>query len=804
MRVLLKSLFFIVILVVAGLIALPFFIDPNDYKEEISEQVENATGRKLLLEGDIELSVFPWLALELGPLALSNAKGFKAESFLKVETTQIRIKLLPLLSKKLEMDAIILDGLELNLETNKAGKTNWQDLASQAEKTDTSESVESDTSDDSPALAAINIAGIQLSNANIIWSDESKSEHYQLANFNLEIDSLEPNKESNVDMSFDLISQKPKAKAHISLAANILLDMEQQHYQVSNLKLSTEAEGEEIPFEMASLTLSADIDADMVKQLIAIDKLSLSVNTKKDQQTLEANLSTNASINLASQENTLKDFNLTANITDPALPSGKVELNVTSDISVNTQQQIASLSNLIISAQDMLIKGDINVTKLLSAKPNVAGTINVDAFNLRQLANNMAIELPDMADDSTLELVALTTEFTASSSHFNAKKLVVNLDQSKLDGQFSVTNFSNPALKFNLNLDQIDADRYLSAATEEQAATAPAESTSASTTEQPLPLDALRQLNAVGTLDIGKLKISGMNSEKIHININANKGLIKLSPMSANLYQGNYKGSVNLDARGKSLKLSINENLSNVQAEPLLKDLSGEAKLSGTTNAKVILSGSGATVTQIKKTLTGHGNFSFKNGAVKGINIAESIRKAKAALSGKKLAASNEPVQTDFASLTGSFTAKNGIISNQDLQVMSPFLRINGAGNIDLPKEGIDYKIKVAIVGTSTGQAGKELDDLKGLSIPVKITGTFSNPKPSVDLASMLKEQATAEVKEKVADKLKDELGGELGGLVGGLLGSDKESSTSDSKDSEPAKKQSTEDKAKEALKNFF
>ncbi len=810
MRLLFKLIIFIVIVVVAGLIALPFIIDPNDYKQQISEQVEKVTGRTLTLKGDIGLSVFPWIALELGPLSLSNAQGFKADSFAKVDAAEVRIKLMPLLSKKLEMDTIILDGLELNLEKNKAGKTNWDDLAGNSKPTEKARKSESkDTG--APALAAISIAGIKLTNANIRWSDASTSENYQLKDLNLRTDPLVPGEPTAVTMDFNLISKKPQAEAHIKLSTDIMVDMENQRYSLTGLNFSTQAQGKNLPFEKADITLTGDINADMVKQIITLDGLALSANVNKDKQTINANLSADITSNLANQQSSLKAVNLTAEITDPALPGGKAELKVSTDITADMKRQTATLSKLIISVQDLLINGDINASKLLSDNPNFAGNIHVKPFNLRQLANNMAIKLPVMADDSTLKLVQLNTEFSASKKHFNAKKLVVTLDQSKLSGQFAINNFSNPSYNFKLILDQIDADRYLPPVSKDQKAVAPPASAAAAGATQ-LPLETLRQINAKGTIDIGKLKISGMNSEKIHLEINANKGLIKLSPLSANLYQGQYKGNVSLDAKGKLLKLSLDEKLSGVQAGPLLKDLSGDDKLSGTANAQAKLTGSGATVEQIKQTLNGNGKFSFKDGAVKGVNIAESIRKAKAAFKGKKLPSSDAPLQTDFASLTGSFKATNGIISNQDLNLMSPLLRIDGAGKIDLPQEGINYGLKVAIVNSLAGEGGKQLADLKGLTIPVKITGTFSQPKPTVDLASLLKQKATAEIKAKVADKLKGKLGGDLGGLLGGVLGTDATTTkTAPAPSKEQPKKQvapettpkkSVEDQAKEALKN--
>jgi len=814
MRIVFKIIIFIVIIVIAGLIALPFIVDPNDYKQEISSQVEKATGRNLTLDGDIKLSVFPWIALELGPLSLSNAAGFKADSFAKVQQAEIRIKLMPLLKKQLEMDTIVLDGLVLNLEKNKAGKTNWDDLVANNDVTPDTTKKDNAPSDDGPALSAISIAGVKLTNANILWSDATTDQTYQLQDFNLNTDPLVPGEATALDMEFDVASSKPQAQAHVKLDSKVMVDLDNQHYKLTDLNLTTQASGEELPFSETNLTLSGDINADMLKQLVTIDDLKLTAQAKNNKQSINADLSAQVSSNLATQQSTVKALVLNAEVLDPTLPSGKANINLTADVTADMKQQTMILSALVIDAYDVLINGDIKASKLLSDNPNFVGNIIVKPFDLRKLANNLKIELPIMADDSTLEMVQLTTEFEASTKYFNAKLLDLTLDQSKLTGNLAINNFAKPAFDFKLNLDEIDADRYLPPASKTEdvkvTAQAPAE-TSAPAAENQLPLEALRQINAKGTIDIGKLTISGTHSEQIHVEINATNGLINLSPMSANMYQGQYQGNVGLDARGKTLKLSLNESLKGVKVGPLLKDLTGDDKLSGIANAQAKLTGNGATMMQIKQTLSGNGNFSFTDGAVKGVNIAESIRKAKAALKGDKLPASDSPVQTDFSNLSGSFTATNGIFDNQDLLAMSPLLRINGAGKIDLPREGIDYGLKVSIVETSSGQGGKELADLKGLTVPVKITGTFSNPKPSVDLASMLKEKATEEVKAKVADKLKDKLGGDLGGLLDGILDpKSADPKTDPATDApadpavEPVPQKTPEQELKDKLKGFF
>jgi len=771
MRTLLKLILLLIVLVVGALIALPFFVNPNDYKQEIADKVEEATGRTLTLEGDIELSVFPWIALELGPLSLSNAEGFKADSFAKVETAEIRIKLMPLLKKQLEMDTVVLDGLVLNLETKKSGQTNWDDLAgSKAEPATTKEPSSAPAeakADTAPALAAVSIAGVQLTNANILWDDVKQGQTIKLKNVNLTTDPLVPGEPTALDAVFDIESSAPQAEANVGLSTKVMVDLEQQLYALTGLSFTTKASSQELPFETTEIKLTGDVNADMVKQLVTIDGLDFTAKAKNATQTIDAQLNGEVSSNLGNQQSAINGLALTANIVDPALPNGKAAIKLSADVKADMQQQTAAISGLLIEALDLLIKGDVTASKLLSEKPQFAGKLNIDAFNLRQLAKQMAIELPVMADDSTLSTVAVNTQFAGSTDSFNAKSLKVTLDQSTLTGNLGVANFAKPVINFKLNLDEIDADRYLPPVPEgEQKAAPPAAAAAAGATE--LPLEPLRQLNAKGSIDIGKLKISNIRTEKIHVTLKAADGLVKLSPMSANLYQGTYKGNVTLDARGKALKLALDENISGVQAGPLLKDMNGDDPISGTANASAKLTGAGANVDQIKSTLTGSGKFSFKNGAVKGINIGESIRKAKAALKGKKVTDSGAPSQTDFSSLTGSFTAKNGLISNKDLAVMSPLLRVNGAGTANLPTEAINYNVKVAIVETSKGQGGKELDDLKGLKIPVKITGTFQEPKPKVDLANLFKQKTKDEAKKKIKEKLDKKLGGKLGDLLGG------------------------------------
>ena len=128
-RYLVIALVVLVIVFVAGAVILVATVDPNDYKEEIVAKVKDVTGRDLKLEGDIGFSFFPKLGVKLGQAEFGNAAGFGKEPFAKVQKVGVSVDLLSLLKFKVQADTIELEGLRVNLQKNKNGKTNWDDLS---------------------------------------------------------------------------------------------------------------------------------------------------------------------------------------------------------------------------------------------------------------------------------------------------------------------------------------------------------------------------------------------------------------------------------------------------------------------------------------------------------------------------------------------------------------------------------------------------------------------------------------------------------------------------------------------------
>src|SRR5690242_14169902 len=153
----------LIALLVLALLAVWLFVDPNNYKDRIAAAVKDSTGRSLSLPGKLKLSVFPWISLQTGEASLGNPAGFGDEPFLTLKRASLSVKLMPLLHSQLEVGRIEIDGLDLRLKQNAAGKGNWEDWGSKASATPEPEK--------SSKAPTVNLAGVAISNSRIAFEN---------------------------------------------------------------------------------------------------------------------------------------------------------------------------------------------------------------------------------------------------------------------------------------------------------------------------------------------------------------------------------------------------------------------------------------------------------------------------------------------------------------------------------------------------------------------------------------------------------------------------------------------------------
>jgi AsmA protein len=238
------------------------------------------------------------------------------------------------------------------------------------------------------------------------------------------------------------------------------------------------------------------------------------------------------------------------------------------------------------------------------------------------------------------------------------------------------------------------------------------------------------------------------------------------------VYQGTVRGGVKVDARATPA-IAIKQSLQNIAVGPLLVDTINNDMLSGTGNVNLDVTAQGNTVTALKKSLGGSVDLRMADGAVKGFDLAGTIRDAKGKLNllkGQANTAADQTKKTDFSELTATFNIKNGVAHNDDLAMKAPIFRLpkgESKGDIDIGREQINYLAKPTLVNTLKGQGGKEAEQLSGVGVPVKVTGTFAAPKFGIDMAAL----GQALAKSAALDALTNKLGGDKAGAVKSLIG---------------------------------
>lgn len=676
----------LVLAVVVLVIVLPMVFDPNDYKDEIIEQVRKETGRELQIGGPIDLTVFPWLGFEVNGLRLSNAEGFGDEPFAAVDQAAVRIQLTPLLSKRVVADTITLHGLVLNLARSAEGRGNWEDLAG-GPKGAEEKAGEAPEASGGGGLSDLSIGGVDVSDARITWDDRRAGQHLVIDRLNLETGEVVPRRPVEIRFSMAVDNREPPLQADVRLQGVVKLDQQAGQLDISDLKLAIDAKGE-------------------------------------------------------------------------ALPGGRAEAGIEATVQAALDGSRVAVSGLKIESGALQISGDLTATGL-NEQPKIDGDLALAALNLGQWMKDHGLALPPMADPKALSRVEAKLALAVAGDNVRLPRLDIGLDDTRITGEAQV---QGGAVKFKVDVDAIDLDRYLPPAAAEGAGDsgrAPAKEadTPGADAKAPLyPVETLRSLDLDGVLVVGRLVVNRLVAEKIRLTLKAKDGRLKLGQQVDSFYQGSYKGLLNLDVSGKRPVTRVDANAQNIHVGPLLKDMTGKDRLTGKGRFGAAIRTTGNSQAAMKRGLAGKLDFRFEEGAVKGFNLAQVIRETKARFKGEKLPRDKQPAQTDFSEISATATIKQGVLSNQDLLAKSPYLRVTGKGKVDLVQETLDYTLIAVVVNTDKGQGGEGLDELKGINVPVHLTGPLAAPAYEIDWGKVLVDSQKGKVKEKVQEKIDEEL----------------------------------------------
>jgi len=736
----------VLLIVVVAIIAATF--DPNQYKPQIVDLVKQKTGRTLAMDGKIGLSFFPRIGAEVEKVALSGPKG--QGSFAKVEEARVAVALLPLLSKQVIVDKVVLTGLAVDLVRYKDGRTNFDDLIGAEAKPDEKPG-QKPVPPAGPPLA-IDVGGIALKNAAIGWRDESDGTDVRLSAVDLETGRIASGVPGKLKLAAKVDGKQPQVRLQVDLSTGYVLDFAGGAVALSALDLKATGDAPGVT-GLDARAKGEKLDLDPAAKRFDLSGIELAAKSKDG---LDAQFSI-PQLQLAPDRAQSKAISGAVKLAKPG-QTVDAKLALSALEAKGKQIQFARFDvDIDAKSGDLAVQGKLGtpVTLNLDASqvllPGIAGDVTVSGPNIPNKTLRAAVKGGARAD--------------WAKQNANAE-LAAKLDESNIQAKLAVANWSKPAINFDVVADRLNVDRYLppKPAAKPPAGGTPAPSGGdAGAAEKPIDLTPLKALNANGSVKIGALQVQNIKADNVNVGLKAAGGRLDVSPISASLYQGTLAGTAAVNANNNSY--AAKQQLTGISVGPLLRDAANRDILEGRGNVALDVITTGQTPTALKKALNGTASVALKDGSLKGVDVAGLLRQARAIL-GSKSAIEQQAKggqKTDFTELTGSFVIKNGVAHNEDLQAKSPLVRLAGAGDINIGEGTMDYTAKASLVATSTGQGGKESADVRGVTAPVRITGPFDNLKYSVDVAAL----ATDAAKDALARELERRLGGGQAGKAG-------------------------------------
>ena len=734
------GLFFLglLLIIVALGFALTHLFDPNDYKDEIRQLARDKANVELTLKGDIGWSLFPWLGLELTDASLASLST-PEQPFADLRLLGLSVRVLPLLRKEVQMSDIRIDGLNLNLQRDEKGRSNWEHVgkpATVATRTPDAPPVTPEGAPaDSTASAAesnsqplkLDIDSLIINSARVDYHDVLKGQQFSAESIQLTTGAIREGASIPLKLSAFFGINNPVLRARSELQGELRFDRALKRYQLEDAKFSGEVSGE--PFDGQTLTYSAQ------GQLL-----------------------------------------------------------------VDLAAQIAEWNGLRLSANQLRALGELKVRDL-DTQPKLSGGLSIAPLNLREFLATIGQKLPPMNDEKSLNQFELVTRLSGSTNSLALEELTLKLDDSTFTGQLALADFAKQALRVQLKGDQLNLDRYLPAPTKDakdatsarqaevkasvasagQSGSTPlpdAPTQHAWSSSEVLPIALLRKLDAQLSFNLDQLTVQQQMISNFSAKAQAKGGLLNLQEVRGKIGSGSVDVTASIDVRPSVPLLSVQKNLRGIQLEPFLKKPEQPSPIKGLLDLNSSLSTSGNSQRAWIDSLNGDASCVLNDGVLVDANLEQQLCRGIATLNRKALSTDPRGKNTPFETLQGSLTLRNGVAHNPDLKARIPGLAVSGNGDIDLRILGLDYRIGITITGDQREMpdpACQVNERFVGIEWPVRCRGPLEMGGKSCrldqdGLGKVATKLAGNKLSEKIDEKLGDKVSPELKDALKGLF----------------------------------
>lgn len=820
----------LVVLVVVAVVGLAIFLltfDPNAYKYKLEELVQERYQRTLTIDGEIELSLFPRIGLSVQGVSLSEPNS--TDTFASIESTRLAVAVWPLLSNSFVVDHVAISGLKARVVRDKQGQFNFSNLVggtppvtdapgNPAEALVGAAQTAAQAITGGPVPSSrnnmqIDIAGLDLKDGEVQMQDAITGMAVAVTRINANTGRVTFNQPFDVRMSARVEGGYPRVDANLTGQALLTLDPSAKRYAAQKLDLRMDGKlpgaeakslvmrgnlafnGQKSALDVAGLELLFQGDvtepsakATNVEASVAIPKLA--IDPHKSQLQIEK-LAVRAKGGVADGPFELAvdapALNISpASATGEAL-TGRVRISgLDASFGLNGISGNAGELDIKEAKLDSTSKKGERVVKLNFASP-LSLNLLMRSGAMSALRGDVNITDPGLPKGSLQIPVigSLTVDLLKDQA---TSKINAVLEGGKFDLSADITKLSDtPQMKFALAVDTLDLDKLVPPVVaappkppadgkkdDSKPAPAPAP---AAPPDDTINLSALVGPSVNGTLKVGKLVVRGLKADEVSAAVKLDKGKLDISNLAAGLYGGKLAGALSVDA-AQGNQIATKMTLADIAIEPLLMDLAKRNVLSGTGNLMLDLKTGGANVYAMKSGLSGALQVRLRDGAVKGIDLTQTLRDLKARFSPdaqNETVAADTSKQTQFSEMDADLAIAKGVATVKRLSFVSPLLRVTQGepATIDFVKSELDLVARARVINPAANPDGKELIDLKDVTIPVHFKGPLDNPSYTLlwkdAIGGILKRSLENKLKEAVSGKGKS--GAAVDKALKGLLG---------------------------------
>ncbi|WP_431025017.1 AsmA family protein [Halomonas sp. H5] len=709
MRALLRALLAVVgvlgLVMVAAVIYVTTFFDPNDLKPRLIQVVRDQSGLELALEGPLSWSFYPRLGVSVSEAeAWLPEQALEEAPFVAFSQAEVSLAFTPLLRGMIAIEGLTLDGMRLNLERDAEGRGNWETLLERLDGEEAAERVLAPAAaglapGDAGMAVALNIASVQLRDGRVSFEDRQQALHLYAEALQVTGTQVNPSRAFPLRGGFTLrtypedhqAQDAPLYTSEVGFDGRVRLGLGDGRYQLENASLTTRTELAELEGHRQRVDLS-------LAELVAEPTLG---RYRAEGGRLELGLS------------------------HPELGKTELPLSLAFVADADLAAQEVMLRELQLEGPDGLrLSGNLTANQLFEA-PQYTGQVSLAPLSLRPWLSRFDV-LPETRDDTVFTDVALTSPLRGDPSRLELTNLTLVLDGATFTGRLG-GQLDGSALGFDLQGDRFDLDRYLPAetVTEAQAAlpgVAPAHAEDDEAAA--LSLEWLQGLDLDGQLSLGQLEAFALELDEVRLALAGEGQRHRLERLEARLYDGTLEASGGLDQRETPVRWSLAPRLERVRVAPVYEALLEETSpLRGRLNLEGELTTRGDRIERWPNHLNGRLALDIEDGAMLDVNVSRQMCELVATLEGEQ-SQRQWSDETRFERAQAGLVIRDGVVHNEDLDIAVPGIVLDGEGELNLVTRRFDYAARAHFVDTADAACTVN-PRLERVPLPVRCVGSL-------------------------------------------------------------------------------